>query len=538
MKTCLVPLSALAESVRSVVVPRVKALSAAACALAASASLAEMEPASPESQGMDSQAILDWIDACERTFDGAKEGRIHGFVIVRHGKTVAEGSWKPFDTLNEPHMLYSHSKSFTSSAVGFLVDEGKLDLDERIVDIFPESLPENPSDNLRQLRVRDLLTMNVGKKDHLLRGGDDWVKEFLSKDFSRKPGTGFRYDSDATYMLAAIVERRTGKKLMDFLKERMFDKIGITSAWSTTSPQGIACGGWGMNMTTRDIARFGQLYLQNGKWGDSYVLTPFWTALATARHTWSGWQNIGVRALGEGSDWEQGYGFQFWRCSHGAYRADGAAGQYTVVVPEKDMVVSVHAGLHNMGSELALIWKHLLPGAKEEPLPEGEAFERLGKRLAGLAIPPTAGGAAGLENFLGKTYEFRKNHRGIASVRFEKDGDGLFCVLKVPAGEQRIPVGVGEWKKGEMRFDVQDYEFLGAYIGVHRTAASAGSDGNGGFKARIYLTGDTGFIDVAVSSDGRASGYFFAMNGTKLEAAPAQAAQGAEPAGAESPRAM
>ena len=332
-----------------------------ACAFAASACMAEMEYATPESQGVDSQAILNWIDACEKTFDGVKEGRIHGFVIVRHGKTIAEGSWKPFDTLNEPHMLYSHSKSFTSSAVGFLADDGKIDLDERIVDIFPDELPANPSDNLRQLRVRDLLTMNVGKKDHLLRDGGDWVREFLSKDFGKKPGTGFRYDSDATYMLSAIVEKRTGKKLMDFLKERMFDKIGISSAWTTTSPQGIACGGWGMNMTTRDIARFGQLYLQQGRWGGEYVLSPSWVALATTRHTWSGWSNIGVKALGEGSDWEQGYGFQFWRCRHGAYRADGASGQLTVVLPECDMVVSINAGLRDMQKELALIWDNLLP---------------------------------------------------------------------------------------------------------------------------------------------------------------------------------
>jgi len=494
-----------------------KVLAAASCALVAAACLAEMEPASPESQGMDSQAILNWIDACEKTFDGAKEGRIHGFVIVRHGKTVAEGSWRPFDTLNEPHMLYSHSKSFTSSAIGFLVDEGKLDLDERIVDIFPESVPADASENLRQLRVRDLLTMNVGKKDHLLRNGGDWVKEFLSKDFEKKPGTGFRYDSDATYMLSAIVEKRTGKKLMDFLKERMFDKIGITSAWSTTSPQGIACGGWGMNMTTRDIARFGQLYLQNGKWGDEYVLTPYWTALATMRHTWSGWKNIGVKALGEGGDWEQGYGFQFWRCRHGAYRADGAAGQYTIVVPDLDLVVSINAGLRDMGKEINLVWEHLLPGAKSAPLAEGEAFARLRKRLAALAIPPTAGSAAGLGKFLGKTYEFKTNHRGIESVRFDKDGDVIFCALKVPAGEQKIPVGVGEWKKGEMRFDTMDYEALAAYIGVHKTAASAGVGEDGTLRLRVYFTGDTGHIDVAVTADGRVSGEFFAMNGTKLE---------------------
>ena len=487
-----------------------------ACAFAASACMAEMEYATPESQGVDSQAILNWIDACEKTFDGVKEGRIHGFVIVRHGKTIAEGSWKPFDTLNETHMLYSHSKSFTSSAVGFLVDEGKIDLDERIVDIFPDELPANPSDNLRQLRVRDLLTMNVGKKDHLLRDGGDWVREFLSKDFGKKPGTGFRYDSDATYMLSAIVEKRTGKKLMDFLKERMFGKIGISSAWSTTSPQGIACGGWGMNMTTRDIARFGQLYLQQGRWGGEYVLSPSWVALATTRHTWSGWSNIGVKALGEGSDWEQGYGFQFWRCRHGAYRADGASGQLTVVLPECDMVVSINAGLRDMQKELALIWDNLLPGVKGSPLVAGEALACLRRRIDALAIPPTAGGSAGLDVFLGKTYGFKSNHRGIESARFEKDGGNLVCILKVPAGEQKIPVGIGEWKKGEMRFDVQDYEFLGAYVGVHKTAASAGIGADGTLSARIYLTGDTGYIDLSVSPAKGASGDFFAMNGTKL----------------------
>ena len=480
--------------------------------------MAEMEYATPESQGVDSQAILNWIDACEKTFDGVKEGRIHGFVIVRHGKTIAEGSWKPFDTLNETHMLYSHSKSFTSSAVGFLVDEGKIDLDERIVDIFPNELPANPSDNLRQLRVRDLLTMNVGKKDHLLRGGGDWAREFLSKDFEKKPGTGFRYDSDATYMLAAIVEKRTGRKLMDFLKERMFDKIGISSAWTTTSPQGIACGGWGMNMTTREIARFGQLYLQQGKWGGEYVLTPSWVALATTRHTWSGWGNIGVKALGEGSDWEQGYGFQFWRCRHGAYRADGASGQLTVVLPECDMVVSINAGLRDMQKELALIWDNLLPGAKDAPLVAGEALACLRRRIDALAIPPVAGTDKGLDAFLGHHKRFKQNSRGIRSFQlFNHTADGIMCQLELPAGRQRLPVGIGEWKHGEIGFDVESYEGLGMYIGRQRTAASCAVDEKGVFHLHIFFTNTPGHINLEIAPDGKVTGDFFAMNGCKLE---------------------
>ena len=262
-----------------------KTLMVMVSALCAASAFALMEPATPESQGVPSEAILKFIDGCEKTFDAGDLGAMHGFVIVRHGKVIAEGSWKPFDTLNETHMLYSHSKSFTSSAIGLLADRGKIDLDERIVDIFSNEVPAKVSENLAQLRVRDLLTMNVGKKDHLLRDGGDWVKEFLSKDFFRKPGTGFKYDSDATYMLAAIVEKKSGMKMMDYLQKNMFDQIGITKAWTTCSPQGIPCGGWGMNMTTRELARFGQLYLNRGDWDGKRVLSSDWVSLATTRQT-------------------------------------------------------------------------------------------------------------------------------------------------------------------------------------------------------------------------------------------------------------
>ena len=417
-------------------------------ALCAASAFALMEPATPESQGVPSEAILKFIDGCEKTFDAGDLGAMHGFVIVRHGKVIAEGSWKPFDTLNETHMLYSHSKSFTSSAIGLLADRGKIDLDERIVDIFSNEVPAKVSENLAQLRVRDLLTMNVGKKDHLLRDGGDWVKEFLSKDFFRKPGTGFKYDSDATYMLAAIVEKKSGMKMMDYLQKNMFDQIGITKAWTTCSPQGIPCGGWGMNMTTRELARFGQLYLNRGDWDGKRVLSSDWVSLATTRQTWSGWQNVGVKALGEGTDWEQGYGFQFWRCRHGAYRADGAGGQYTVVIPEKDMVVSAHAGLGDFPKELDLIWDNLLPVLKDAPLAENpSAQKKLADRLAKLAIKPVEFARARKWT---TPFEFslRENSRGFKSVRFDpKDGGGCICTLVTRAGEQKFPAGTGEWQE-------------------------------------------------------------------------------------------
>ena len=496
-----------------------KNLMTAGCALCAVSAFALMEPATPESQGVSSEAILKFIDGCEKTFDGGKSGAMHGFVIVRHGKVIAEGSWKPFDTLNETHMLYSHSKSFTSSAIGLLADRGKIDLDERIVDIFSNEVPAKVSENLKQLRVRDLLTMNVGKKDHLLRDGGDWVKEFLTKDFFRAPGTGFKYDSDATYMLAAIVEKKSGMKMMDYLQKNMFDKIGITKAWTTYSPQGIPCGGWGMNMTTRELARFGQLYLNRGKWGEEHVLSPFWVDLATARHTWSGWKNVGVKALGEGTDWEQGYGFQFWRCTHGAYRADGAGGQYTVVMPEQDMVVSANAGCNDFQKELNLIWDNLLPGVKDAPLPEDPAAQsKLADRLAKLEIAPVKSSCSLGVDFR-KKFEFKENKRGFKSIAFEHvkvDGKTRVCCRIVTRmGEQSFLAGYGEWVRGgEIRIEPETYEQLGGYIGKFDVTASCG---NGSiFHLRAYLTGTTGYFDFTVK-DGKLTGLFWTMGSCKLE---------------------
>ena len=489
----------------------------AAAIAAAFCSYGEMERATPESQGVASKDISRWIDACERVFDGNALGRIHGFVIVRHGKVIAEGSWRPFDTLNETHMLYSHSKSFTSSAIGLLVDDGKLDLDERVAEIFHDWAPTSQSDNLKALRVRDLLTMNVGadytdaeRKD--LSG--DWAKLFLSNDIQRRPGTGFKYDSAATYMLAAIVERKTGRRLMDFLGERLFQPIGIAKAWSTTSPQGIACGGWGMNMTTRELARFGQLYLQKGTWNGKTVLSPEWTALATARHTWSGDIKVHAETIGSGNDWKQGYGFQFWRCRHNCYRADGAAGQFTIVMPEQDAVVSIHAGLRDMQKELDLIWDYLLPAMQSAALsPDDAAAAALEAQCKALSIPPISGKAGASMAFEGQPFRLAENKRGFKSVRFDSTASGWDCILETPAGEQRFPIGRGTWAKGRIRVDPIAYEGLGALIGVLDTAASGAVDDAGNFNMRAYLTGTTFYIDFSIDSAGKCKGRLFGMNG-------------------------
>ena len=432
--------------------------------------------ASPESEGVDSQAILDWLDACEQKLE-----YLHGFVLVRHGKIVAEGSWRPFDTLNRTHMLYSHSKSFTSTAVGMLADEGKIDLDERIVEIFPELSPAEPAENLRQLRVRDLLTMNAGmdytdaeRKD--IQG--DWVRAFLHNPVEHRPGSVFKYDSCCTHVLAAIVERRAGCGLMEFLDRRLFGKIGIAGAWSTTSPTGVACGGWGMNMTTRDLARFGQLYLNEGVWNGERLLSRDWVQLSTARHTASG-ANTATRD--SGSDWDQGYGFQFWRCRHGAFRADGAGGQLTVVMREQDAVLSVHAGLGPMQEELNLVWQHLLPGFAAAALPEApEKKQRLDRRLAALQIPARGGTVAKLTP---RKATASDNPFGITAGTLATDGDGWIF----SAGGKQIKIGNGSWQTTVWAFPGGTVEPLFAFVGKLPFALSANPQPDGSLAVKWLL---------------------------------------------------
>ena len=490
----------------------------AAAASASAAVAVPMDVATPESQGVPSRAILAYLDACERELNF----ELHGVVIVRHGKVIAAGSWRPFDTLNEPHMLYSHSKSFTSTAIGLLADDRRIDLDERVIDIFPDKLPATVPENLRQLRVRDLLTMNVGTKkaDYAETcGSDDWERAFFENTFDDPPGTRFQYDSSATYMLAAIAERRSGQKLMDFLRDRFFSRIGIEKAWSTTSPTGVACGGWGMRMTTPELARFALVYLNGGVWDGRRVLSGDWVRMATSKQTRSGWQPEDI----PDNDWYMGYGFQFWRCRHNAFRADGAYGQYSIVMPDQDMLVSIHGGVRDMGREMQLVWDHLLAAAAPGPLPEdASAQAALRARLANLAIPAVAGSADGTEAFCGREIALKPNGRGIASVRFDRTADGWSCTLATRAGKPVFPVGCGKWLEGRVAIDPEPYETLGL-IGTEPVRSSGAVDATGTFGVRCYLTGTTAYLDFRLSKSAegkvRLTGEFFAMRGTDLESA-------------------
>ncbi len=401
----------------------------------------------PEQQGISSSAILDFVEAADRQIDA-----MNSFMLVRHGQVVAEGWWGPYDA-QTPHILYSLSKSFTSTAVGLAIAEGKLSLDDEVLKFFPEEAPADPSNNLRAMRVRDLLRMATGHQtEPSLRDGpgatsETWVKKFLAHPVPFKPGTHFLYNSPGTYMLSAIVQKVTGMTVLDYLRPRLFEPLGFENPIWDMSPQGISAGAYGLRVRTEEIARFGQLYLQKGLWKGRQLIPAGWVEQATALQTSNG--------SAPKSEWDQGYGYQFWRCRYNAYRGDGAFGQYCIVIPERDAVVAITSGVRDMQSVMNLVWEKLLPAMQAKALPEDRATRsKLEAKLASLTLKLPGGQATAspAAQVSGKWYEFPENDRGIQAVKLDFNGPSPTLVVRTTAGEKRTPIGIGSWAKSRDGF--------------------------------------------------------------------------------------
>jgi CubicO group peptidase (beta-lactamase class C family)/lysophospholipase L1-like esterase len=335
---------------------------------------------SPEAQGVPSPAIFNFVESLDRI------DTMHSFMILRHGNVIAEGWWKP-ESAGDPHILNSVSKSFNSTAVGLAIEEGKLNLNDRVLKFFPEDAPPNPSENLKAMTVRDLLTMTGGQDtEPKAIGGDPSVKQFLAHPFVYKPGTHFLYNTMGAYVLSAIVTKVTGQTTLEYLKPRLFEPLGIENPKWLTSPEGNSLGGYGLYLRTEDIAKFGQLYLQNGRWNGKQLIPKKWIKQATSKQV----PNDQESHSQIGIDWQQGYGYQFWRCTHNAYRGDGAGGQFCVVIPKEDMVIAMTAGKADMQAELNAIWNNLYPVGKAVVLSEDDAAtEKLKQLVDGLQVHPS-----------------------------------------------------------------------------------------------------------------------------------------------------
>ncbi len=317
----------------------------------------------PEAENVAADMLENYLTAIQE----AKQ-EIHSVMVLRNGKVIAE-KYLGDAAANKNHAMYSVSKTFTATAIGFAVQEGLLKVSDKVISFFPDELPESLSENLQNLEIRHLLTMSTGHDKDPTQSirqveGTNWMKEFLAVPLEHPPGSRFVYNSLATYALSAIIQKVTGEKLIDYLHPRLFRPLGIASIRWDESPQGINCGGWGLWLKTEDMAKMGQFLLQKGAWNGKQLLSQEWIEEATRAHIDQPPAWVSEQTAVESSDWRQGYGYQLWRCRHNAFRADGAYGQFIIVIPEKETVVAITAHLGDMQAEINLVWEHILNALK------------------------------------------------------------------------------------------------------------------------------------------------------------------------------
>lgn len=406
----------------------------------------------PELQGIASSVIMEFIKSVEE-----QQLELHSFMLLRHGHVVAESWWNPYKA-ELPHMMFSLSKSFTSTAIGLAVAEGILTLDDQVISYFPEEVPSEVSENLAAMQIRHLLMMGTGHAVDTMsflwvQEEGNWAKAFFSVPVEHTPGTQFLYNTGATYMLSAILQKASGQKLLDYLQPRFLEPLNIVGATWTECPRGIHAGGFGLSITTEDIAKFGQLYLQKGIWNGVRILPEGWIEEATAKQISNG---------DGGGDWAQGYGYQFWRSQHGAYRGDGAFGQYCIILPEQDAVIAITSGLsnNNMQAVLNQVWNIVLPAMQADVLvPNEVAAASLKANLDNLSMlaaqTPTA---STREKALSKqVYKLEKNNQSVETFSIHFEQDEATVIYSTSDGEHTLRLGRDLW----LTYNIRDNGLIG-----------------------------------------------------------------------------
>ena len=407
---------------------------------------APLPRSAPEAEGVDSAGLLALVEAFE-----TKINSVHSLMLVRHGKVLAEGWWAPY-AAGDLHIMYSVSKSFTSTAVGLAAQEGLLSLNDLVLSFFPELAPEKPAEQMKNMRIRDLLRMSSGHQNDMnqvIKASRDnaWIKAFLATPVENKPGTHWVYNSACSYMLAAIVQKVSKQTLEEYLRPRLFEPLGIAPPMWGVSPEGVNLGDGGLTLHTEDLAKFGLLYLQKGMWDGKRILSEQWVQDATSLQTATGGN--------PDSNWDAGYGYQFWRNKVTGFRADGAFGQFSFVLPKFGVVLAVTSGTSDMAGVMDAVWEHLLPALHGKALPNNPAAQdRLKSKLASLALPvqagePTTALAADVSR---RKYTFAKNELGMLSASVDFSGADPAITFQDADGSHVIPCGVGRWIRGTTGF--------------------------------------------------------------------------------------
>lgn len=403
----------------------------------------QLPRSTPRQEGVSDVGIAKFFEVVNRA-----NLELHSMMLVRHGHVVAEHWWKPFAP-DKPHMLFSLSKSFTSTAVGLAIEDDLLSENDELLSFFPEYLTPEIEKNMADVQVRHLLSMSTGHVEdtmpYLHQADDgDWVKAFLDVPIQAVPGTHFLYNTGATYILSAILQRVTGQTLLNYLTPRLFEPLGIANPTWETCPRGVNTGGFGLSIRTEDIAKFGQLYLQKGVWQGKQIISEVWVNKATQAHISSGDQ--------VDSDWTQGYGYQFWRCRHNAYRGDGAFGQFCVVMPEQDAVVAITSGVQDTQGVLNAVWDTLLPAmsgqmTKDEPGSAEVAME---------AVVDDVRGPNGINpdmrltpDWLNAWHVLEDNPLGLKRVKFAAEADEFVFYAEDDQNEWSVRGGYQSWVDGQ-----------------------------------------------------------------------------------------
>lgn len=439
----------------------------------------------PESVGIPSRALArltDSLMALPRT-------ALHSLVVLRHGKVAYECYPQPFSA-ESGHTLYSCSKTFVAAAIGIAIDEGLLRLDSPVANFFP--MTHRDSVNYRRMTVRHLLTMSSGiTPDWNFRNVERlWTHYWLSKPVAT-PGNRFQYDSMCTYLLSAILQKATGMTTLDYLKARLFTPMNITEVGWEESPEGFNTGGWGLHLQAESLAKFGLLLLQGGKWQGRQLISRAWV------------EEMMKPQIDNGG---AGYGYQMWRCEYpGASRADGAYGQYILVVPDKDMVVVItECSAIDGVRQRRLVWNHLLPQVKDTWTPISDDSNRHFRRLATSRRLPLPEGKRRPPRHMPRsvTLPLENNAQGWSSLRIERTATGLIFSYQQQGKQVRLPMTYGQWTTTRTPvtppYSIHAQDRFKGIAAPFTVAAGYGFTSDGTLHLRLHYTNWITVVDITI----------------------------------------
>lgn len=405
---------------------------------------------SPESVGIPSSAVLNFIERIDR-----EQTCMHGFLLLRKGQIAAEGYWSPYSR-SSMHRMYSVSKSFVSLAIGLMVDEGKISLDDQVIKFFEDTSPHNIHPYVSQTTIRDLLMMAAPHTEH-----NEWVSDFFGKKPSHPPGTIFSYDTSATVILNTIVEMKSGVPFLEYMRGRLLDPIGFSKdAWCIETPDGTSYGGSGVICNLRDMAKLAYVCMNKGRWNDLQLISEQYINAATSKQ-------IDNSILGN-----YGYGYQIWMEKDNGFSFRGMGSQLAYCFPDKDLIFACIADTQGAGPTGTGIdqafREEIFSKIEDSPLPyDAETNIILDNKITNLKILPQQGKpTSALEQKInGKWYHLNENPMGISKMRFIINGDEGRWEYENASGEHQLPFGIGKKLHGAFPQKNYYWERIGTISG-------------------------------------------------------------------------